>query len=300
MYNLIWFCKKVSIPFEVYAFTNEWNSCEWDDDGKRIIVDHYEVKENLLSIDPAFGMMNFLSSKTKDIESQMINIWRLVDSLWGMYPYVMRTPKKMGLSGTPLNEALVTLHQILPQFQRENNVQKVQCIVLTDGEANYIPYHVKVQRPWEEHPYIGRNTLNDRCTIRDRKLGRTYRVPHTWNEFTDLMLRHLKDTFVNTNFIGIRVLESRNLSYFVKTYHDQYTDEYDEIMKDWKKLKSFTITNSGYDAYFGMSATALADNSEFEVDEGATKAKIKSAFIKSLKTKKLNKKVLGEFVSLVA
>ena len=300
LYNLIWFCKKVSIPFEVYAFTNEWNSCEWDDNGNRIIVDHYEVKENLLSIDPAFGMMNFLSSKTKDIESQMLNIWRLVDSLWGMYPYVMRTPKKMGLSGTPLNEALVTLHQILPQFQRENNVQKVQCIVLTDGEANYIPYHVKVQRPWEEHPYIGRNTLNDRCTIRDRKLGRTYRVPHTWNEFTDLMLRHLKDTFVNTNFIGIRVLESRNLGFFVRTYHDQYTDEYNEIMKDWKKLKSFTITNSGYDAYFGMSATALADNSEFEVDEGATKAKIKSAFIKSLKTKKLNKKVLGEFVSLVA
>ena len=300
LYNLIWFCKKVSIPFEVYAFTNEWNSCKWDDDGNRIIVDHYEVKQNLLCVDPSFGMMNFLSSKTKDIESQMINIWRLVDSLWGMYPYVMRTPTKMGLSGTPLNEALVTLHQILPQFQKENNVQKVQCIVLTDGEANYIPYHVKVQRPWEEHPYIGRNNLNDRCTIRDRKLGRTYRVPHTWNEFTDLMLRHLKDTFVNTNFIGIRVLETRNLGYFVRTYHDQYTDEYNEIMKDWKKLKSFTITNSGYDAYFGMSATALADNSEFEVDEGATKAKIKSAFIKSLKTKKLNKKVLGEFVSLVA
>jgi len=300
LYNLIWFCKKVSIPFEVYAFTNEWNSCKWDDDGNRIIVDHYEVKQNLLCVDPSFGMMNFLSSKTKDIESQMINIWRLVDSLWGMYPYVMRTPTKMSLSGTPLNEALVTLHQILPQFQKENNVQKVQCIVLTDGEANYIPYHVKVQRPWEEHPYIGRNNLNDRCTIRDRKLGRTYRVPHTWNEFTDLMLRHLKDTFVNTNFIGIRVLETRNLGYFVRTYHDQYTDEYNEIMKDWKKLKSFTITNSGYDAYFGMSATALADNSEFEVDEGATKAKIKSAFIKSLKTKKLNKKVLGEFVSLVA
>ena len=39
---------------------------------------------------------------------------------------------------------------------------------------------------------------------------------------------------------------------------------------------------------------------DFEVDDGATKAKIKSAFIKSLKTKKLNKKVLGEFISLVA
>ena len=39
---------------------------------------------------------------------------------------------------------------------------------------------------------------------------------------------------------------------------------------------------------------------EFDVDEDATKAQIKRAFVKSLKTKKLNKKVLGEFISLVA
>ena len=49
-----------------------------------------------------------------------------------------------------------------------------------------------------------------------------------------------------------------------------------------------------------MSAASLSQDAEFEVDDGATKAKIKSAFIKSLKTKKLNKKVLGEFISLVA
>ena len=28
LYNLIWFCKKVQIPFEVYAFTSEWNRME--------------------------------------------------------------------------------------------------------------------------------------------------------------------------------------------------------------------------------------------------------------------------------
>ena len=48
-----------------------------------------------------------------------------------------------------------------------------------------------------------------------------------------------------------------------------------------------------------MSSATLSQESEFEVDDGATKAKIKSAFAKSLKTKKLNKKVLGEFISLV-
>ena len=41
-------------------------------------------------------------------------------------------------------------------------------------------------------------------------------------------------------------------------------------------------------------------DAEFDVEEDATKAQIKRAFVKSLKTKKLNKKVLGEFISLVA
>ena len=66
-----------------------------------------------------------------------------------------------------------------------------------------------------------------------------------------------------------------------------------------RKNKSFTIKNSGYDAYFAMSSAVLAEDAEFEVEEDATKAQIKRAFAKSLKTKKLNKKVLGEFVELV-
>ena len=72
------------------------------------------------------------------------------------------------------------------------------------------------------------------------------------------------------------------------------------IERDWKRNKSFTIKNSGYDAYFAMSSAVLSEDAEFDVDEDATKAQIKRAFAKSLKTKKLNKKVLGEFVELVA
>ncbi|MCJ7713362.1 hypothetical protein MUO66_02750, partial [Candidatus Bathyarchaeota archaeon] len=55
-----------------------------------------------------------------------------------------------------------------------------------------------------------------------------------------------------------------------------------------------------YSGYFGMSSSALAQESEFEVSEDATKTQIKSAFVKSLKTKKLNKKILGEFVELIS
>ena len=43
-----------------------------------------------------------------------------------------------------------------------------------------------------------------------------------------------------------------------------------------------------------------SNDDEFQVQEDATKAQIKRAFVKSLKNKKMNKKVLGEFVELVA
>ncbi|QJT70136.1 peptidase [Synechococcus phage SynMITS9220M01] len=301
LFNLIWFCKKVNIPFEVYAFTNEWNGYRWDEDGRlHDKIPHYEEKEGLLAVDADFTMMNILSSKVKDLDKQLLNIWHLVESFRTCYPYAMACPRRLQLSGTPLNEALISLHQILPMFQQENKVQKVQCIVLTDGEANHVPYHVIVKRPWEEEPYLGCNHLHPNTFIRDRKTGNTYRVPYRWHEFTSALITNLKDRFPNTNFIGIRVLESRDSGAFMRLYIDQYSDEYSQTQKEWKKQRSFTIKNSGYDAYFAMSATALADDAEFEVNEGATKAQIKNAFTKSLKTKKLNKKVLGEFISLVA
>ena len=49
LYNLIWFCKKCSIPFEVYAFTNEWNRSAFDyETGRYDVPDvesHYEAEE---------------------------------------------------------------------------------------------------------------------------------------------------------------------------------------------------------------------------------------------------------------
>ena len=59
------------------------------------------------------------------------------------------------------------------------------------------------------------------------------------------------------------------------------------------------IKNSGYDSYIAMISNALSNDTEFEVEENASKTKIKSAFAKSLKSKSLNKKVLSHFIDLV-
>ena len=304
LFNLIWFCRKVSIPFDVYAFTNDWNRPVYDHSNKEYIpanlVHHYEKKEGLLCVPENFTMMNILTSKvsSKEMERQMNNIWRVANyysSSWGCRYSI---PEQLALSGTPLNEAMVSLHQILPKFQKENDVQKVQCIVLTDGEANQLSYHTEIKTGRSE-PYIGNRRCDCECTfLRDRKLGTTYKFGWGYHEFTKTMLRNLKDKFPQVNFIGIRVIEGRNINGFIKLFYSSY-NEISKLQQDWRKNRSICIRDSGYDAYFALSSSSLSQDSSFDVDDGATKAKIKSAFVKSLKVKKLNKKVLGEFISLV-
>ena len=303
LYNLVWFCRKVSIPFEVYAFSNEWfrSSDMYGDSSSEGMTQHYEAKENLMVVDSHFTLMNILTSKVnaKTLEHQMINIWRLSKTFCGQY-MSYTYPRRLSLSGTPLNESLIALHQILPHFQKENKVEKVQCIILTDGEASQIPYHMEVQRHWESEPYMGSRNINpDTVTLRDRKLGTTYRFGYGYYEFTRTMINNLKDNFPTVNFIGIRVLPKRDGLRFAKMYHSEYSKEYGVIEKDWRKNKSYSIKNSGYDSYLVMASETLSDDTEFE-PKSDSKADIKRAFVKSLKVKKLNKKVLGEFVQLVA
>ena len=149
-------------------------------------------------------------------------------------------------------------------------------------------------------PYLGVNGCSSEAAfLRDRKLGKTYKLGYGYHTFTDALIKNLRDRFTSTNFIGIRVMSSRDAKHFIGLYHHGW-QEREKISSDWRKNKSITITNSGYHAYFGLSSATLAQDAEFDVDESATKAQIKRAFVKSLKTKKLNKKVLSEFIELVA
>ena len=45
------------------------------------------------------------------------------------------------------------------------------------------------------------------------------------------------------NFIGIRILNNRDASQFIRRYSGSGTayDSYDNIMKVWRKIKAFTI-----------------------------------------------------------
>jgi hypothetical protein len=303
LYNLIWFCKKVNIPFDVYAFTSDWPKIKYDEDMKVLMPKlAYKKKDGIVQINEYFSLLNLFTSKTnaKTLETQMRNIYRIAYSFDRLSYTSYGVPYGLSLSGTPLNETLICLHQIIPQFKKENRLEKVQCIVLTDGEAPPLKYHREIQRRWEADPIIGTASIGSNCFLRDRKLGTTYSMDYSWEKLTDIFLTHLKDKFKDTNFIGIRVLESRDAGQFIRRYAGYYGDEYDQMSGSWKKNKSFVIKSSGYHSYFGLSANALSQDSQFSVPEVATKTQIKSAFVKSLRSKKMNKRILSEFIDLIA
>ena len=166
-------------------------------------------------------------------------------------------------------------------------------MILTDGEANHLPYC----KPWYSERYGEKegtsNLVRGHSYLRNRKTGHTYKVGDYFYQFTELLLTDLKESFPYTNFIGIRLAGARDINSMVR----RYTGE--DSSKSVRKDKFFSLKTSGYDSYFLMVDNSLSFDTDFVVEEGATKAKIKSAFAKNLKSKALNKKVLSQFMDLV-
>ena len=300
LYNLVWFCKKVQIPFEVYAFTGSYTKGE----ERR---EMYVERSGLVSMDRNFAMMNILSSKvrTKDFNRQLINLYRVVSAFRGWHNHKV-VPIGMNLSGTPLNEAVITLHDIIPQFQKENGVEKVNCVILTDGEAQSSSYHREVHRRWEDEPFLGNAHIGSGGFLRNRKTGRSHSFGGQWYSYTKVFLNDISETFPNVNFVGIRLMDSREGSRFIlcNQQGDDYTEGsfYKTKLAEWRKNKALVLDNkeAGFDVYLALATSAIRNDTEFEVVEDATKAQIKAAFTKTLKNKKMNKKILSKFVEMVA
>ena len=304
--TLVWFCKRVGIPFDVYLFTNDWTQCRVQHDNYE--PEHYDQVENAFHIPKYFSMVNILTSKVRssELDSQIKNLYRISYYFGSSYGVSYQIPDQAGLSGTPLNEAVISLNQIIPEFQKKNGVQKVNCVILTDGEACSSKKCKTVTRR-------SRFDLNDAYTtmihasipggsyIRDRQTGHTHSTEGLsyFGDITAACLRQLKTRFGNSNFIGIRLISgSSELSSFLNR-HVEYPKSI-ECRKIWKKEKSFSIKTDTYDRCIAISTTTLRNDSTFYVNPDASKAQIKSAFKKSLNSKKLNKKVLTDFIEVIS
>ena len=308
--NLTSFCKKVQIPFEVYAFTNEWGAAQRAIDNDVTIeqdapyyrsyydVDEKDLEKNKVYIDKWFYLMNFVSSRSngKDYERMCLNLFREASKhrRYGSYSSTIG----LGLSGTPLNESIVMLNHILPKFKKDNSLQKVNVCILTDGEACTSSYGAEYDRG-EGEVVIRARRLDLGVALRDRTTGRTYEQ-FTYGNTTNIFLKQLRDRNPDVNVLGFRILPGSALMNFVSNYGSPDCN-YAEIQKQWKKEKSAVITSpAGFTELYAINNKALDNDTEFVVKDNAKKGDITRAFKKMLANKSVNKKLLNAFVSKVS
>ena len=293
--NLIWFCRKVNIPFEVYAFTLDCHSyVELQPNHPSV----YEKVAGVLAPENSFRLMNFFTSKTNNrvLEEQLKNIWV------ACYSYQKKSgavPPHLDLSGSPIGESIIALHSLIPDFQTKNKLQKVNVIFLTDGEGYQNSVTVE-RKKYGTESYIGHTKYN-RTAIRDRKTGRIY-PPLNYDNFpryAKVLLQTVKDRFPTVNLINFRITPSRDFMNCYRWYGNQET-EYEKVKSEYRKNSCVQFNDTGFDQFNVLASSSLSQDEEFSVPENATKAQIKTAFTKVLGKKKTNKKLLSSFIGLVA
>ena len=297
--NLVWFCKKVNIPFRVYGFTN----CYFTEE----VTKYYrksedslikEPKRNEIWIDKSYRLLEFLSSEgsVKQFERQVKNFWRLSMAMSKDVNHYLDIPQRYHLSGTPLDTSLIVLHEIIPQFKKKYDLQKVQTIILTDGESEPIGYGQETENPRTlDRKLFKRQLKRSGVFLRDRKLGTTYELKE-WLDGTGVYIQYLQDSFPDVNFIGIRLTTNGDFNKMLRWH--QIDDS--KLREKWVRNKSVSMKVNNYTKHFYINTKGLGDEVEFNPPEEATKAQIRSAFKKSLNQSKFNRKILSEFVELVA
>ena len=303
LFNLVWFCKKVNIPFEVYAFTNDsWvlnkpdANMSWRED--RSLDNVKTANENDIAIDATFRMVNILSSKirSKDNEEMMLNLFLQAKAMrYTLYRY----DRTFALSGTPLNEAIISIGELSKLFIKSNKIQKCHVVVLTDGEGQHSNYHSQYT------DYDGdkrmRNSYIHANRVAIRKNGKVF-TPDGYSdaEFTSKLVEVVKSDLPHTSFIGIRILERGGLRHFYENYGRTSFDFYEDVQTQSKKQGAVFFKTRAFDLMCGINQNAIHASDDLEVEQGAEKRAISNAFKKMNRSKKSNKFMVKEFIKQIA
>jgi hypothetical protein len=302
--SLCLFCRKTGIPFDVYAFVNDPNYALPD------TFKYNHLKENDFSVPEHFHLLNLLSSKLNNttFDAFAKYLWRITIMLASRYTDMRRDwemcaqipdciPPSLYLGGTPLNEAVVCLKTLIPAFKQKNNVEKVHISLLTDGEACWSQRWV-VPANQQATKVMWRRALGGNLVIRNRANGRTHNCFDS-GKLTQALLEFMKAEFPACNFLGFRIASTRDVNYYLDS-SDLNKQTNDKLKKDWTKNKSCCASILGFQEIYFFQSKSLEISSEFEVADDATKAQIKNAFQKSLKSKANNKKILSSFITQIA
>lgn len=294
--NLTTFCKMVNIPFEVYAFTTMVKHTT-DEDAEHKYTDFFDCE----IIPQKFNLLNLMSSRMSRREAAdgMNMLWNLSQAWDSKFSNQYINPWN-NLHSTPLNTCIQYANQLVKNFKAKHGVEKMTTMFLTDGESD--SFQARVTQEGDEHRNDGLGSYRYRKTIIRMNSENMEVGSLNSSKVTELMLKNLKKN-TNSTVLGFFISPYRNQAIGKVCAATNYAkkDKYTEQISKQRAIIEDDIF--GYDRYFGLCAKymdVVEDEFGEMVEDGASKNKLKTAFSKMTKQKRVNRIFLNAFVDSIA
>jgi len=315
--NLVWFCQKINIPFEVYLFKDVQNK-------KEDTKEYFKLKNGNVMAEKS-QLVNVASHRMKKtiLHESLLHLYSMANYFNRNYSYSYDNIAEKGyaipveqnyhLTSTPLNEAIIMCNKIIPLFQTKYKVEKLSFITLTDGESNS---DIAAFTYDTSKAYNKSNSRYDAQTvIKDGKKTYTtiagYERRFTNNSrtaFTASLLKILQSKY-NVTTIGFYLTKRVNkngFGQFVEEYtykngKTQYNSNFEKIRKQFLKDKVMEIPKEGYNSYYVVNAKDMnIENADLSaVNSGNTTSEIKRIFTKSMKNRLYSRVLLNKFIEQI-
>ena len=286
--ELVLFCKKVNIPFEVYSFT-DINAGHGD---KKTT---FNYKHGDLMVDTKVTLKNYLSSRmnAKELQQAMLKLVVISNSFFNGYRNYP-IPEEDQLGYTPLNGAILASEHLIKNFKRAYNLQEVHAVFITDGEGNqtYSVYN-SLTGKGDGVSYTKQLHVQDTKTKKNYKIGRRYMTP--------VCFEILKNR-VGCNVIGFFLDNNFGKKYSMQGHFWKSGFGQDVKFSEWnaqaKKDGFFVRKEGGYDEYYVISSAPKVIKTS-EITDKMTARKMASVFGAQTNKFKKSRVILSRFIDLI-
>lgn len=297
--SLVMFCKKVNIPYEVFAFADHDVNIDGLDK-----VRQNPVKDDLV-IDN-FKLLNIFSSRMTANEFMLAGA--VMVALGNKTQYA---PEWMRLGSTPLNQAIISCFKLIPEFQKKYKLQTVNTVFLTDGEGDTLSCSYQQRSNGTLTASIFNGYMNNfkSAFVRDPVTKHQEKIENTSSsrQQTEAFIKLLKQR-TKCNILGFYMLSSREFassaSHFFRTSDVPYNHDLVLSKKnEFRKNKSVVSVSSGFDEYYFIRSESRIrnedDEDELEISPNATAKSMANAFSKFTANKMNNRAVLNRFIGMI-
>jgi len=295
LFNLIQFCKKVQVPFEVYSFNDRniaKNYAQLSRKGSTKILPHQ------IYILDDFLLVNFLSStmNAAQLETQMKNIWKLATAL-DMQAYLPSEYGHYDLGSTPLNECILAAIQVYNKFKKTYKVDKVNTVFLTDGESNSISFNRPSHSTQTNIIHGGWLSPDDTLCLQDKKNKITLMNINANGGMgvTSSMIEYYR-LVTGSNAVGFRLIDYYGAKSFLARYLGDEYSSWSDVSSEWSKTRSFTSTSLGYNELYFIDNPSRSSSSTPEPET----TNVTTSFKKLMTKKAFNKIILSKFIEQIA